>query len=108
MRDVVDKVLAEPIRPHFVIASVGSGFRLYQVYRLVCDFSFFIFSPKKLNFFFFLSIEFLLLMMQILSKLGSKIPIIISTAHGIIGKEVLTNEVKEVLFSFGFFFSLFL
>ncbi|PON77262.1 F-box domain containing protein [Parasponia andersonii] len=66
VREVVDKVLAEPIRPHFVIASVGSGFRLYEVFRLIS------------------------------SKLGSKTPVIISTANGIIGKDAFTDEVKEV------------
>ena len=37
MREVVDKVLAEPIRPHFVLASIGSGFRLFEVSKLVCE-----------------------------------------------------------------------
>lgn len=36
MNDVVDKVLASPIRPHFVIASIGPAFDLDEAHRLVC------------------------------------------------------------------------
>ncbi|XP_062115919.1 F-box/LRR-repeat protein At5g63520 isoform X2 [Humulus lupulus] len=68
VREVVDKVLAEPIRPHFVIASVGSGFRLYEVSRLISR------------------------------RLGSKTPLIISTSLGVIGRDANTDEVKEVHF----------
>ncbi|KAF4361139.1 hypothetical protein F8388_007606 [Cannabis sativa] len=64
--EVVDKVLAEPIRPHFVLASIGSGFRLYDVSRLISR------------------------------KLGSKTPLIISTSLGVIGRDAVTDEVTEV------------
>lgn len=37
MREVVEKVLSEPIRPDFAIVSVGSGFRSNAVLTLVCD-----------------------------------------------------------------------
>lgn len=35
---------------------------------------------------------------QISKKLGTKTPIIISTANGIIGRDALTDELKEVSF----------
>lgn len=36
VREVLDKVLAEPIKPHFVIANVGKEFPLSEVSKLVC------------------------------------------------------------------------
>ncbi|XP_024024178.1 F-box/LRR-repeat protein At5g63520 isoform X2 [Morus notabilis] len=66
VREVIDKVLTDPIRPDFAIASVGSGFRLYDIFKLISK------------------------------KLGTKTPIIISTANGIIGRDALTDELKEV------------
>ncbi|KAL5543881.1 hypothetical protein UlMin_007665 [Ulmus minor] len=69
LKEVVDKVLSEPIRPHFAIASVGSGFRLREVFKLISR------------------------------KLGSKTPVLISTANGIIGRDALTDELKEVKWS---------
>ncbi|EXB25253.1 F-box/LRR-repeat protein [Morus notabilis] len=65
VREVIDKVLTDPIRPDFAIASVGSGFRLYDIFKLISK------------------------------KLGTKTPIIISTANGIIGRDALTDELKE-------------
>lgn len=38
MNDVIDKVLACPIRPQFVIASIGPAFDLDEAHRLVCSF----------------------------------------------------------------------
>lgn len=38
MEEALHKVLAEPIRPHFVIANVGGGFRLANVLKLVRNF----------------------------------------------------------------------
>lgn len=35
MEDVLDKVLSEPIRPHFVIASIARGFELPDAFRPV-------------------------------------------------------------------------
>ena len=36
MKEAIEKVLAEPIRPHFVVANIGSGFGLYDISKLVC------------------------------------------------------------------------
>ncbi|KAF3436911.1 hypothetical protein FNV43_RR19664 [Rhamnella rubrinervis] len=66
MEEVLGKVLAEPIRPHFVIANVSCGFRLADVLKLMSE------------------------------KFGSNTPIIVSYASGIIGKEACTNDFKEV------------
>ncbi|KAI5329509.1 hypothetical protein L3X38_028906 [Prunus dulcis] len=66
VKEVIEKVLAEPIRPHFVVANIGSGFRLYDIFRLISR------------------------------KLGSSVPFIISTSSGIIGRDALTHEFKEV------------
>lgn len=35
VKEVFDKVLSEPIRPHFAIANLGSGFSLIDAFRLV-------------------------------------------------------------------------
>ncbi|KAF5476531.1 hypothetical protein F2P56_003278 [Juglans regia] len=66
VEEVLEKVLSEPIRPHFAIASIGSGFSLIDAFRLITR------------------------------KLGSRMPFIISTASGIIGRDALTNEFREV------------
>ncbi|XP_008239495.1 PREDICTED: F-box/LRR-repeat protein At5g63520 [Prunus mume] len=66
VKEVIEKVLAEPIRPHFVVANIGSGFRLYEIFKLISK------------------------------KLGSNVPFIISTSSGIIGRDALTHEFKEV------------
>ncbi|KAF5460078.1 hypothetical protein F2P56_019975 [Juglans regia] len=66
VQDVLEKVLSEPIRPHFAIANVGSGFSLIEAFRLITK------------------------------RLGSRMPFIISTANGIIGRDSLTNEYREV------------
>ncbi|KAL5717493.1 hypothetical protein ACHQM5_010483 [Ranunculus cassubicifolius] len=65
--EVLNKVLGEPIRPHFAIASVGKKFSLRITKALIR------------------------------SKLGFGIPIIVSEARGIIGNDSTTNEHKEVL-----------
>ncbi|XP_050150934.1 F-box/LRR-repeat protein At5g63520-like isoform X1 [Malus sylvestris] len=66
VKEVIEKVLAEPIRPHFVVANIGSGFGLYDISKLISK------------------------------KLGSSIPFIISTSSGIFGRDALTHEFKEV------------
>ncbi|CAN6585586.1 unnamed protein product [Malus baccata var. baccata] len=66
VNEVIEKVLAEPIRPHFVVANIGSGFRLYDISKLISK------------------------------KLGSSVPFIISTSSGIVGRDALTHEIKEV------------
>ncbi|KAM4107687.1 hypothetical protein ACJW30_04G163500 [Castanea mollissima] len=35
VEEVFDKVLSKPIRPHFALASIGSGFSLIDAFRLV-------------------------------------------------------------------------
>ncbi|CAK7336744.1 unnamed protein product [Dovyalis caffra] len=68
LEEVVNKVLSEPIRPHFAIANViGSGVDL----------------SERLNF--------------LAAKLGSKTPIIVSCASGIMGRDAVTDEHKEVM-----------
>ncbi|XP_048445680.1 F-box/LRR-repeat protein At5g63520-like isoform X1 [Pyrus x bretschneideri] len=66
VKEVIEKVLAEPIRPHFVVANIGSGFGLYDISKLISK------------------------------KLGSSVPFIISTSSGIFGRDALTHEFKEV------------
>nr|TKS03848.1 hypothetical protein D5086_0000148770 [Populus alba] len=67
-QEVVNKVLSEPIRPQFAIANViGSGVDL----------------SETLNF--------------LAAKLGSKTPIIVSCANGIIGRDAVTDEHQEVM-----------
>ncbi|XP_068306086.1 F-box/LRR-repeat protein At5g63520-like isoform X2 [Pyrus communis] len=66
VKEAIEKVLAEPIRPHFVVANIGSGFGLYDISKLISK------------------------------KLGSSVPFIISTSSGIFGRDALTHEFKEV------------
>uniref|UniRef100_A0A2N9EN35 F-box domain-containing protein n=1 Tax=Fagus sylvatica TaxID=28930 RepID=A0A2N9EN35_FAGSY len=66
VEEVLDKVLREPIRPHFVIATIGNGFGLIEAYQLITK------------------------------RLGSSTPFIISIANGIIGRDALNNEFREV------------
>ncbi|KAL5858814.1 hypothetical protein ACOSQ4_000110 [Xanthoceras sorbifolium] len=63
--EVLDKVLSEPIRPHFAIAWVGLKFNLAATHRLITE------------------------------KLGSLTPIITNAASGIIGMDARTNEMTE-------------
>ncbi|CAK7351493.1 unnamed protein product [Dovyalis caffra] len=68
LEEVFDKVLSEPIRPQFAIANViGSEVDLSE------------------------TLDFLA------AKLGSKTPIIVSCANGILGRDAVTNEHKEVM-----------
>ncbi|XVE56556.1 hypothetical protein DITRI_Ditri04bG0020500 [Diplodiscus trichospermus] len=66
LEEVFDKVMSEPIRPHFAIASVGPGFDLKHVLRFMIE------------------------------KLGTRTPIILSSVSGIIGRDALTHEFREV------------
>ncbi|XP_043707532.1 F-box/LRR-repeat protein At5g63520 isoform X2 [Telopea speciosissima] len=66
VKEVIDKVLAEPIRPHFAIACVGPKFCLKKTHRLV---------TKSLSF---------------------RIPIVVSQGPGIIGSDAVSNEFREV------------
>ncbi|KAL0005041.1 hypothetical protein SO802_012602 [Lithocarpus litseifolius] len=69
VQEVFDKVLSKPIRPHFAIANIGSRFRLVEAFG------------------FWL----------ITKRLGSNTPFVISVAGGIIGRDALANEFKEVM-----------
>lgn len=66
VNEVVHKVLSEPIRPHFAIANIGTGFSSSRTLRLIrrC--------------------------------LGSNIPVIVTVTNGIMGRDALTDEFKEV------------
>ncbi|KAG8379445.1 hypothetical protein BUALT_Bualt07G0089300 [Buddleja alternifolia] len=66
VNEVVDKVLLEPIRPHFALVSVGPCFNLRAAHQLI------------------------------VGRLGSSIPIITNVSEGIIGRNVLTDKFVEV------------
>ncbi|XP_059291812.1 F-box/LRR-repeat protein At5g63520 [Lycium ferocissimum] len=70
VNDVVEKVLASPIRPQFVIASIGPAFDLDEAQRLITG------------------------------RFGSQIPVITSISQGIFGQDVTTNEFEEVQWEF--------
>ncbi|MCD7448945.1 hypothetical protein HAX54_047557 [Datura stramonium] len=63
---VADKVLASPIRPQFVIASISPAFDLDEAHRLITG------------------------------RFGSQIPVITSISQGIFGQNATTNEFEEV------------
>ncbi|KAL2515064.1 F-box domain [Forsythia ovata] len=64
--EVVDKVLSKPTRPHFALASIGPSFSLQQAHQLITG------------------------------KFGSEIPLIVNISEGIIGRDALTDEFREV------------
>ncbi|XP_049390523.1 F-box/LRR-repeat protein At5g63520-like [Solanum stenotomum] len=64
--EAVDKVLARPIRPQFVIASIGPSFDLEEAQCLISD------------------------------RFSSEIPIITSISYGVFGQDANTNEFEEV------------
>ncbi|KAL6559632.1 hypothetical protein OROGR_004749 [Orobanche gracilis] len=66
VNEVVDKVLSEPIRPHFALASIGPHFSLQAALQLID------------------------------AKLGSRIPVIVNVSEGVIGKDVSTDQFVEV------------
>ncbi|KAL3649828.1 hypothetical protein CASFOL_006231 [Castilleja foliolosa] len=66
VNEVVDKVLSEPIRPHFALASIGPHFSL----------------PAAIQ--------------QIDAKLGFRIPVIVNVSEGVIGKDLYTDQFVEV------------
>ncbi|KAK3183163.1 hypothetical protein Dsin_030449 [Dipteronia sinensis] len=65
VKEILDEVLFEPIRPHFAVAYVDLKFDLATTHRLIAK------------------------------KLGSQIPIITKAATGIIGMDAHTNEIEE-------------
>ncbi|KAJ0804310.1 putative F-box domain-containing protein [Helianthus annuus] len=73
VKDVVDKVLSEPIRPHFAIASIGNSFiQDYDVEE----------SLEEAHY-------------LITQSLGSNIPVITNSTLGIIGRDAFSDEFKE-------------
>ncbi|KAL3748006.1 hypothetical protein ACJRO7_009260 [Eucalyptus globulus] len=66
LQEVVDKVLSEPIFPHFAIVYAGLGFDLAVVLQYISR------------------------------KLGARTPVIVTRDAGVIGMDAATNEVKEV------------
>ncbi|KAK3439739.1 hypothetical protein EUGRSUZ_B00095 [Eucalyptus grandis] len=66
LQEVVDKVLSEPIFPHFAIVYVGLGFDLAGVLQYISR------------------------------KLGARTPVIVTRDAGVIGMDAATNEVEEV------------
>ncbi|GAU26769.1 hypothetical protein TSUD_317670 [Trifolium subterraneum] len=66
VNEVVNKVLSEPIRPHFAIVNIGRGFDSNKILRLIRR------------------------------RLGFKIPVVVTMNNGVIGRDALTNEFKEV------------
>ncbi|RDX96941.1 F-box/LRR-repeat protein [Mucuna pruriens] len=66
VNEVVRKVLLEPIRPHFAIANIGSGFNTSKTLRLIRQ------------------------------SLGSNIPVIVTVTNGIMARDAISDEFKEV------------
>ncbi|XP_027332897.1 F-box/LRR-repeat protein At5g63520 [Abrus precatorius] len=66
VNEVIHKVLSEPIRPCFAIATIGSGFDSFNT------------------------------MQRIRQSLGPNIPIIVTVSNGIMGRDAITDEFKEV------------
>ncbi|KAK1427737.1 hypothetical protein QVD17_16431 [Tagetes erecta] len=71
VEEVVNKVLSRPIRPHFAIASVSSLFDLQEAHQLIS------------------------------TRLGSQVPVITNSSCGIIGRDAVSDEFKEVLWDNG-------
>ncbi|XP_021909006.1 F-box/LRR-repeat protein At5g63520-like isoform X2 [Carica papaya] len=70
VREVVDKVLLEPIWPHFAIAFIGTQFNLQAAHQLITE------------------------------RLGSRTPTVTSAVCGIIGMDACTDELREVKWDF--------
>nr|GMD42663.1 F-box/LRR-repeat protein At5g63520-like isoform X1 [Ipomoea batatas]GME10778.1 F-box/LRR-repeat protein At5g63520-like isoform X1 [Ipomoea batatas]GME10779.1 F-box/LRR-repeat protein At5g63520-like isoform X1 [Ipomoea batatas] len=66
VNEVIDEVLSQPIRPQFVIASVGPSFSLEDAHAVI---------PRRLD---------------------SRIPVTTCTSQGIIGRDAPTHEFQEV------------
>ncbi|MFS7951192.1 putative F-box domain-containing protein [Helianthus anomalus] len=66
VEDVANKVLLEPIRPHFAIVFVGRILDKQQAHQLIT------------------------------AKLGSKVPVITNWSRGIIGRDVISDEFREI------------
>ncbi|XP_057804838.1 F-box/LRR-repeat protein At5g63520 isoform X2 [Salvia miltiorrhiza] len=66
VNEVMDKVLLEPIRPHFVMVSIGPYFCLQAAFQMIEG------------------------------KFGTRIPVIVNVCEGVIGRNVLTDQFVEV------------
>ncbi|XAR50348.1 hypothetical protein NMG60_11004643 [Bertholletia excelsa] len=66
VKEVVDKVLSEPIRPHFAMACASPTFDLRLIHQLIAE------------------------------KLGSTTPVVTYQSKGIVGRNALSGEFKEV------------
>ncbi|KAL9994939.1 putative F-box domain, FIST domain, F-box-like domain superfamily protein [Helianthus debilis subsp. tardiflorus] len=83
VEEVLDKVLSEPIRPHFAIVSIGGSYESNNI-----D------SEDDL--------EVLEEALELITAaLGSKVQVITNRPSGIIGRDVLSNEFKEIELGFG-------
>lgn len=82
---------------------MGSGFRLFDIRKLVCVIavnlnSNILIEWKSMNLLGYC------LKLQILKKFGSRAPFVVSTVNGILGRDALTREIIEVLSPFVFLF----
>nr|KJB19812.1 hypothetical protein B456_003G119900 [Gossypium raimondii] len=66
VKEALDKVLSKPIRPQFAIASIGLQFSLEAAHQIITE------------------------------RLGSKVPVVTNAACGIIGRDAITNTMREV------------
>ncbi|KAF7134504.1 hypothetical protein RHSIM_Rhsim08G0191500 [Rhododendron simsii] len=66
VEEVVNKVLSEPLRPDFAIVCISPAFSLQQIHQLI------------------------------IQKLGSATPIVTYESMGIIGRNAITDELKEI------------
>lgn len=77
---------------------MGSGFRLFDIRKLVCVVALIdvnlnsniLIEWKSMNLFGYC------LKLQILNKFGSRAPFVVSTVNGILGRDALTREIIEV------------
>ncbi|KAI9079772.1 hypothetical protein K1719_038393 [Acacia pycnantha] len=66
VKEVLDKVLSKPIRPHFAIAFINEEYGLTLTQTLITQ------------------------------RLKNKVPLVIHISHGVMGKDVLSDELREV------------
>ncbi|KAE8705181.1 F-box family protein, putative isoform 3 [Hibiscus syriacus] len=69
LQELFEKVMSEPIRPHFVMASVGLGSEFDDILQFM------------------------------VKKFGSRTPIIVVCAKGILGRDARTQEFREVVWT---------
>lgn len=101
MEETLDKLLSEPIRPHFALVNVDYLTSLEGTVNLVCFFSscnliLLIFASFCLVFGVFSPI----ILLQMAKRLGKGIPIICCSTNGIICRDLETGELKKVIQDF--------